>query len=108
MSFKWHLSTDGEDCQTNAYRCDINTIPPGQPGTNANRWIHMAGTYDGRLMRLYVDGAEIGQRALTGTINVDPDRPLTLGVEENGAGHTPENPFDGRIDEVRLYNRARS
>lgn len=106
ISFKWHLSTDGEDCQTNAFLCDINTIPSGQPGTNFNRWIHMAGTYDGSLMRLYIDGEEIGQRALTGTINLDPSRPLTIGIEENGGGHVPENPFDGRIDEIRIYNRA--
>jgi len=106
ISFKWHVSTDGEDCQTNAYLCDINTIPTGQPGTNVNRWIHMAGTYDGSLMRLYIDGEEIGQRALTGHINVDPGRPLTVGVEENGPGHVPENPFDGRIDEIRIYNRV--
>jgi hypothetical protein len=106
MSFKWHLSTDGEDCLNNAFLCDINTIPPGQPGTNANRWIHMAGTYDGNLMKLYVDGEEIGERSLTGAINLDPSRPLTVGVEENGGGHVPENPFDGRIDEIRIYNRA--
>ena len=106
MSFKWHLSTDGEDCQTNAFLCDINTIPTGQPGTNVNRWIHMAGTYDGSLMKLYIDGEEIGQRSLTGNINLDPSRPLTVGIEENGGGHVPENPFDGRIDEIRIYNRA--
>ena len=106
ISFKWHLSTDGEDCQTNAYLCDINTVPRGQAGTNFNRWIHMAGTYDGRLMRLYIDGEEIGQRSLTGRINVDPARPLTVGIEENGGGHVPENPFDGRIDEIRIYDRA--
>lgn len=106
MSFKWHLSTDGEDCQTNAFLCDINTIPSNQSGTNFNRWIHMAGTYDGNLMKLYIDGDEIGQRSLTGNINLDPSRPLTIGVEENGGGHVPENPFDGRIDEIRIYNRA--
>ena len=108
MSFKWHLSTDGEDCQSNAFLCDINTIPSGQLGTNFNRWIHMAGTYDGSLMKLYLDGQEIGQRSLTGDINLDSSRPLTIGVEENGGGHTPENPFDGRIDEIRIYNRALS
>lgn len=108
MSFKWHLSTDGEDCQTNAFLCDINTVPSGQSGTNFNCWIHMAGTYDGSLMRLYIDGEEIGQRSLTGNINLDPSRPLTIGVEENGGGNVPENPFDGRIDEIRIYNRALS
>lgn len=106
MSFKWHLSTNGEDCQNNAFLCDINTLPSGQSGTNVNRWIHMAGTYDGNLMKLYIDGEEIGQRSLSGNINLDPNRPLTIGVEENGGGHVPENPFDGRIDEIRIYNRA--
>lgn len=106
MSFKWHLSTDGEDCQNNAFLCDINAIPSSQRGTNVNRWIHLAGTYDGSLMKLFIDGEEIGQRSLTGNINLDPSRPLTVGVEENGGGHVPENPFDGRIDEIRIYNRA--
>ena len=37
------------------------------------------------------------------------DNPVTIGGEENGAQPlVVDGEFDGRIDEVRLYNRALS
>lgn len=97
LHYKWHLGVEngGEgDC--------YEGVPePGQ-------WVHMAGTYDGTTMRLFVDGHEIGSRPLTGRIRLD-DNPVTLGGEENGP--TPrdvENELDGYLDDVRLYDRALS
>jgi hypothetical protein len=59
-------------------------------------------------MRLYIDGVEIGSQPLTGRILVD-DNPVTIGGEENGSeSRVVDGEFDGRIDEVRLYNRALS
>jgi hypothetical protein len=83
----------------------------------------MAGTYDGSRMRLYVDGAEIGSRPLAGQVQVSTclnwepdgggpcvtDNPVTIGAEENGSQpQVVDGEFNGRIDEVRLYNRALS
>lgn len=98
MHYKWHLGTDdgGTLLEGDLYR--------GVP--EFNRWIHLAGTYDGSTMRLYLDGEEIGDAPLTGVIRVD-DNPITIGGEENGP--TPQEvdgEFHGLIDEVRIYERV--
>lgn len=98
MHYKWHLATD-----------DGGTLREGDiySGTPAhNRWIHLAGTYDGEIMRLYVDGVEIANAPISGRLRID-DNPVTIGGEENGpAPRVVDGEFDGRIDEVRIYNRA--
>lgn len=98
MHYKWHLGTieDGKVNDLSIYTGDIAS----------GRWIHMAGVYNGKKMHLYVDGKRIGSRAATGTIQVD-DNPVTIGAEENGTeALVVEGEFDGKIDEVRIYNRA--
>ncbi|MDJ0676803.1 MAG: LamG domain-containing protein [Calothrix sp. MO_167.B42] len=100
MHYKWHLGTNDSG---NLLEGDIYSGIPED-----NRWIHMAGTYDGRIMRLYIDGVEIDNHNLSGNIRVD-DNPVTIGGEENGP--TPEvvdGEFEGLIDEVRIYNRVLS
>ena len=114
MHYKWHLGTN------NGYLFD-ESIYTGTP--DSNRWIHMAGTYDGSRMRLYVDGVEMGSKPLAGQVQVNTclnwepdgggvcntDNPVTIGGEENGSqSRVVDGEFDGRIDEVRLYNRALS
>ena len=94
IQYKWHLGTDFASG-------DIYEDTP-----DVNRWIHLAGTYDGSIMRLYVDGVEIGSQAISGIIPVD-DNPVTIGAEENE--DIPQDvvgEFEGLVDEVRLYNRA--
>jgi hypothetical protein len=65
-------------------------------------WTHLAMTYDGTTLRLYVDGQEVGKRTVGGAIQVSTGR-LRLG------GNTVWGEwFVGQIDEVRIYNRALS
>jgi hypothetical protein len=66
----------------------------------ANAWVHLAATYDGANQRLFVNGVQVSSRALTGSITVSTG-PLRIG----GNGVWGEY-FQGRIDEVRVYNRA--
>jgi hypothetical protein len=66
-------------------------------------WTHLAGTYDGSLATLYVDGVEVGAVSISGTFPVDTT-PIILGGNGNAA--TVSEHFPGRIDEVALYNRA--
>jgi hypothetical protein len=73
---------------------------PGSPNFESGRWYHMAGTYDGSEMILYVDGEVSATMNATGNIN-GYNTPLLLGI--NG-GRT--EPMDGRIDDVRIYNHA--
>ena len=65
------------------------------------RWVHLVGTFDGRTMRIYVDGAERGAMNRPGRVKPNAF-PLCLGSYE--AGHKAH--FTGLLDEVRLYGRA--
>jgi len=56
---------------------------------------HVVGTYDGNIMRLYLDGYEVGQNP-TPSIFLDGG-----GVSLGGQAH-----LSGLLDEVRIYNRA--
>lgn len=73
-----------------------NTLTAGQ-------WIHAAAVYDGTTMRLYQDGVEVGSLAQTGNIVVNPAIPTAIGNQPLGAG---SRPFDGCIDDMRVYDRA--
>lgn len=73
---------------------------PTQLGTG--NWIHLAGTYDGAMQRLYVNGVQVASRAQTGAIEVGTG-PLRIGGNATFGEY-----FGGRVDDVRIYNRALS
>src|ERR1700761_4466205 len=64
-------------------------------------WTHVAATYDGAHIRLYVDGELVATKHTT-TPNFTTTGPLEIGCSHEGAGQY----FGGRIDEVRVYERA--
>ena len=68
-----------------------------------NQWTHLATTYDGTTMRLYVNGVQVASKPQTGNIAV-ANGALRIGGNASFAGEF----YDGLIDEVRIYNRARS
>jgi len=64
---------------------------------------HVAMTYDGATLKLFVDGALDGSMAVTGAI-VPTTQPVRIG----GGAPTGQGQlyFSGGIDEVKIYNRA--
>ncbi|MDI6730084.1 MAG: S8 family serine peptidase, partial [Candidatus Altarchaeum sp.] len=67
--------------------------------TEANRWYHIAGTYDGSSNKIYVDGVLVNNVAKTCNLTTNVDN-LTIGTRRNSYY------FNGTIDEVAIYNRA--
>ena len=65
-----------------------------------NAWSHLATTYDGATLRLYIDAAPVAAAPLPGGLAGGPGT-LSLG----GTGAWGEY-FAGLIDEVRVYDRA--
>jgi hypothetical protein len=76
------------------------TLSAAYPSLNA--WHHLAATYDGATMKLYIDGALAASRAQTGTITINAN-PLTLGNQTGFAEY-----FGGSADEFRVWNIART
>jgi hypothetical protein len=76
-------------------------VHPARTKTDLPLWVwsHLATTYDGTRLRLYVNGTQVSSFAVTGTIQ-DSLRPLYIGGNRFG-----EN-FSGAIDDVRVYNFA--
>jgi len=66
-------------------------------------WYHVAATYDGRQMRLFIDGREdaASPKPIEGRIDASTS---PLGIGSDGSSHL----FHGIIDRVRLYDRALS
>jgi len=69
----------------------------------AQRWVHVAATYDGSTMRLWQDGQEVGAVAKSGAIDGDGSVPVWIGDSPTQPG---SRPFAGRLDDVRLLARA--
>ena len=62
----------------------------------------MAATYDGAVVRLYVNGAAVGSFSYAGVI------PASSGVLRLGGNSVWTEWFAGVLDDVRIYNRALS
>lgn len=67
------------------------------------RWVHLAGTFDGQIMRIYVDGQERGSMARPGPIKPNQFHLCLGSYEVKHPAH-----FRGLLDEVKLYARALS
>lgn len=91
-NFRWFVNTDIERSDTNL----------GSLVTN-NVWTHMVGTYDGAVVKLYINGVEDFSDPSTGSFNPDSS-PITIGAGNNALNVTEF--FDGAIDEVAIFNVA--
>ncbi|NIP26327.1 MAG: hypothetical protein GWN67_15330, partial [Phycisphaerae bacterium] len=66
---------------------------------NANQWYHIAGTNDGSLLKLYVDGRLKDSDPSTGYSGINNN--AFIGYEP-----TSQLYYNGLIDDVRIYNRS--
>ncbi|GEM_PF-3704299 len=73
------------------------------PTLQLNKWSQVVAMWDGtaNIMALYLDGQVVGSTAAIDSVVSMPDRPLYLGFVGDG-------PFDGELDDIRIYNRALS
>jgi hypothetical protein len=68
-------------------------------------WLHLAGTWDGAQVRLYVSGSEVASGALSGPYGAETN-PVILSGNGNGPGKAVSENIAGRLDDVMLYRRA--
>ena len=79
---------------------DVDTRGASQLPLNA--WTHLAATYDGSTLRIYVNGTLASSKAIAGSMLAG------TGVLRIGGNSIWSEWFSGLIDEVRVYNRALS
>lgn len=109
----WHLHVSGTNQLE--FRVDYSTTDLARTSaTNVlslNTWKHVLVTWSGSLTatnaRMYVDGVEVPSYAATtngaGTRVDDSASNLYIGNENTGA-----RTFDGKLDDVRVYNKVLS
>ncbi len=70
-----------------------------------NKWTHIAGTYDGANIRLYINGILKSVIAATGDIDWSATNPTVYAIGSY-IDDDENNPFNGTIDEISVWSRA--
>lgn len=85
---------------------DLFVISPNS--YSDDNWHYCVLTYDGSIIRLYVDGVEVGTKSSTAAPDSAGNQPLRIGANSLKTASNSYNwlYFTGSIDEVRLWNRA--
>ena len=84
--------------ESNVFVGGTNRIAQGGGGLAANVWTHVAGTYDGATLRLFLNGVQVASTTVSGAVATSTG-PLRIGGNSIWGEF-----FQGRIDEVRIYN----
>lgn len=67
-----------------------------------NKWYHVAGTYDGKSLRLYLNGElKATEPGVSGRILYDDNKKITLGGNFNGS-----HLFEGSMDHIAIWSDA--
>ena len=69
---------------------------------SANKWYHIAASYEGSNLRVYLDGSLLGTSTQTTTIDNSTD--ATIGTRSDNYG----DKMDGNLSNVAFWNRALS
>ncbi len=104
--YSWRLSNENTEPRFHfgiTLWSENNPSIPGDTAVGYDEWHHVAGTYDGANINVYLDGSLDGTTDTPSPIGVNAANVL-LGENPEAAGRN----WDGLIDDVRIYNRALS
>ncbi|MFI6318761.1 LamG-like jellyroll fold domain-containing protein [Nonomuraea sp. NPDC050556] len=90
------MSADSEGrATTSLWSTDVAYVSAQSRALPIGRWAHLAATYDGNVLRLFIDGEQAAQDSA-------PGLRLAPGSFQIGVG------LEGLLDEMRIYDRALS
>jgi hypothetical protein len=95
----WQIQASNIDGNLNFYRAG-NQPYDGDPVLPVGEWAHVAATFDGVTATFYVDGEKTG----CGPFSFGSDTKAR--VQFGDCRPEGTNPFNGTLDEVRIYNQA--
>ncbi|MEM7622143.1 MAG: glycoside hydrolase family 2 TIM barrel-domain containing protein [Planctomycetota bacterium] len=97
------LKLAGESVQFFAYSSGTWHVASAPfPSDWYERENHVAGTFDGDRLTLYINGTRASEASTGGTRPTETGHPATIGFNSQMPGRS----FDGIIREVRMYDRA--
>jgi hypothetical protein len=98
----WQIETQRESGALRVQREGIGDLMIADAGLTVGQWQHVVFTFDGTTGRTYLDGTLVSEGAWS--FGYPAEAPIQFGCTSTGGG----NPFNGALDEVRLYDRALS
>ena len=72
-----------------------------------NTWHHICGTYDEKIMRLYIDGQEVKTTSVSGKITYNSTCPWEIGGNPGATAFATGN-FVGKVNDIRIYDNVLS
>ena len=100
-SLAWALYTANNGSRPVGYaHVNSDVAAAGTSAVPLNAWTHLALTFDGAALRLYMNGTLVSTTALNGAMATSTNA-LRIGGNSVWGEY-----FKGLIDEVRIYNRA--
>jgi chitodextrinase len=99
LAYAMYANTDGGQPSGEVFTTSGSSVR-GPASLPLNAWTHVAVTYDGAVLALYVSGTLVASGAASGSITT------TTGALRIGGNGVWGEYFQGLIDEVRIYNRA--
>ena len=77
----------------------------GKTRMPANQWVHVAGTFDGKAIRVFVNGRLDGANEIKQAYTPSP---IPLRIGHAAYALEKKRKFDGQIDDVMIWDRALS
>ena len=102
-----NLVADFEEGQSGSTPSANHPITGTKAITADGNWHHVAATYDGSSWHLYLDGADAGSLSVGKPANAATNALTSIGSALTTGG-TAAGFFAGSIDEVRVWNSART
>ena len=101
FNLAYHLEGDPSNLPNSYIMTDLSGLQgaTGPTPLALNAWTHMAATYNGSFLTLYVNGAPAANQPVSGSI------PPSIGPLRFGGNSIWGEYFAGRLDNIRIYNR---
>jgi N-acetylneuraminic acid mutarotase len=75
--------------------------------TNLSSWNLISGTYDGASKKIYINSNMVASMSWSSPVDTNPNGISKIGAYSNSSGGS-DYCFNGKLDDIRIYNRALS
>lgn len=106
--YKLYMENDGDitcGVDTNNSGFPLDSVTSTEATYDDNQWHHLACIKDNSGMHLYIDGVKVASdTSITTTGTYANDKALYIGTNGDGVS----NPWHGSLDNIKIYNYART